>query len=226
MIKATLGIIPHTTTEPSSDRSEEFWNNFASSVETRIRQTELAGARRRSSMWGVIQPWFVLHRPHVATASGVVAVLILGFIGWRLLFPLETEAVKPQIADREVVADTTSERISLYFRRSKVLLVGITNMKTSFEGHPVDLGVEREASRQLVREARLLQSEHLDPQATRLIRNLEKIQIELANMNQEVPLPNIEMIRSGIHRENLLFKTRMAESAYESVQFVRVNEKY
>jgi len=225
MMKATLAIVPYTTTEPSTDLPEEFWKSFSGNVLARIRQAEVAGMRRRSSFWEAIQPWLALHRPQVAVASGAIAALILGFIGWRVVLLPENEVAKQKIAEHVVVADTASGKISQYFRRSKVLLVGITNMKTP-DGRPIDLRVEQEISRKLVREARSLDFDYLDPQATRLIRDLEKIQIELANMNQEVQLPNVEMIRSGIHRENLLFKTRMAESAYESARFVNVNEKH
>lgn len=225
MMKAATRLISRRADDPSADRSEEFWNSFVTSVETRIRQAELAGARRRPSVWEAIQPWFVFHRPYVATASGALATLIVAFFIWQLLLPHEMEREKPQMAERHEVADTTGERMSKYFRKSKMLLVGLTNMKT-IEGRPVDLRIEQELSRKLLQEARLLESQPLDPGATRLIRDLEKIQIELANLNQEVQLPNVEMIRSGIYRKNLLFKTRMAESAYESVRFVSVNEKY
>jgi hypothetical protein len=39
-------------------------------------------------------------------------------------------------------------------------------------------------------------------------------------------LPDIEIISSGIRRENLLFKIRLAEAMYDSAQFVTTADHY
>ena len=52
----------------------------------------------------------------------------------------------------------------------------------------------------------------MEARSARLIGDLEKILIELANIEEDQDIPNVEMIRSGIRRENLLFKIRMTES--------------
>ena len=68
-----------------------------------------------------------------------------------------------------------------YLRKSRTLLVGVANMKVP-EDQPADLHAEQQISRELVSEARALRQEPLDLHSARLINDLEKIQIELANM--------------------------------------------
>jgi len=85
----------------------------------------------------------------------------------------------------------------------------------------VDLSSERKVSRDLIEEARYLQSQPLDRRSERLIGDMEKILIELANMKEQNELPNVEMIRGGIHQENLLFKIRMAESLYDTTAAIQ-----
>ena len=58
--------------------------------------------------------------------------------------------------------------------------------------------------------------------AEKLIGDLEKILIELANIKEESGLPNVEIVRGGIHQENLLFKIRMAEAMYDTTRFMKI----
>lgn len=110
-------------------------------------------------------------------------------------------------------------RMSQYLRKSKVLLIGIANLKTN-EGQPVDLSVEQRASRELVREARYLKQRPLDPRVDELVDAMSRILIELANITKDKQIPNMEIVRGGIHQENLLFKIRMAETVYDSAHIV------
>ena len=55
--------------------------------------------------------------------------------------------------------------------------------------------------------------------------DLEKILIELANIEEHRDLPNVEIVRGGIRQENLLFKIRMAEAMYDSSEFTYANEQ-
>jgi hypothetical protein len=99
-----------------------------------------------------------------------------------------------------------------YLRKSKVLLVGLENMKTG-EGRTVDLTAERKASRALVDESRSLKQQPLDLHSVQLMNDVDKILIELANTDESESSPHVEMLRGGIRQENLLFKIRMAENS-------------
>jgi hypothetical protein len=97
-----------------------------------------------------------------------------------------------------------------YLKKSRVLLVGLSNNRG--QGNEWgDLSVERGRSRQLVHEARLLKRQPLDVRSAKLIDDLERIQIELANLDESRAGSDVEPIIAGIRQENLLFKIRMTE---------------
>lgn len=104
-----------------------------------------------------------------------------------------TSALEPPLRVR--YADN---RMSQYLRKSKVLLIGIANLETD-GGQPVDFSVEQRASRELVREARYLKQRPLDPEVDQLVDAMSRILIELADISEEQQIPNMEIVRSGIH---------------------------
>jgi hypothetical protein len=106
-----------------------------------------------------------------------------------------------------------------------MLLVGIENMKVSPEAS-FDFAVERNASHELLQEARNLKYQPLDSRSAKLIGDLEKILIELSTIKEETGLPNVEIVRSGIQQENLLFKIRMAEAIYDTTKFMKAKYNY
>ncbi len=160
----------------------------------------------------------VPQRRFMVATGGAVAVLGLLWFGSNEWMRRQTAHPEPPLNTVQHVENTV-DPMGQYLRRSKVLLVGLSNLKTA-DGSPVDLSVERTVSRELIREARNLGEEHLDPRSVLLLRDLQKILIELANMEQQSDLPNVEIIRSGIEQENLLFKIRMAEATRDSVRLI------
>jgi hypothetical protein len=136
----------------------------------------------------------------------------------RTTLPAQKAQIEASRVDSISTSDATT-RMSGYLRRSKTLLVGLTNMKPAPTGS-VDLSTERKMSRELVQEARFLKQLPLDDRSVRLLSDLEKIQIELANLDASYNAPEVELIRHGIRRENLLFKVRVSETLYERASFV------
>lgn len=141
---------------------------------------------------------------------------------------LSDEATQPDYAahppETPLRVRYADNRMSQYLRKSKVLLIGIANLKTD-EGQPVDLSVEQRASRELVREARYLRQRPLDPRVDELVDAMSRILIELANISKDQQIPNMEIVRNGIHQENLLFKIRMAETVFDSANVIYAKGK-
>jgi len=119
-------------------------------------------------------------------------------------------------------ADPVRMELAEYYRKSKILLVGISNINPEL-GQSVDLAVERQVARQLIYQTRYLDSKQLDERSRALVRALERILIELANMEQQADLKDVDIIRAGIHQENMLFKIRMAESDYATAENNRMS---
>jgi hypothetical protein len=180
-------------------------------------------------MTALIESTLLLHRRALIRLSGGLAAIIVLMAGVLLLRqapqPDRHQLVEQPATDQQVPADITAERLHNYFSKSKVLLVGISNMKTN-ETEPLDLSAERSASRDLIREARYLRGGPIDGRSARLMGDLEKILIELANAKEENGGPSVEILRGGIRQENLLFKIRMAESMFDTTQVLQTENRY
>ena len=83
------------------------------------------------------------------------------------------------------------------------------------QGRPLDLSDEQSLSRQLIHEGRYLRQQPLTTRSVKLIDDLDRVFVELSNAGSRPPVPQFDVIRGGIRRENLLFKVRMAEGSFE-----------
>ena len=226
LLKSAIEVLGDHGREPSKERTQEFWNAFAFQVEDRIPHGQ-QGEHKRTPATAPIEWVFAMHRRRLLLLGGSAAaavILVLGFFFLRQPSRQQVQVVEQPALQQGAEVRMAAERLHQYFRKSKVLLVGIANMKVDEEG-PIDLSAERKVSRDLVQEARYLQTYPLDTRSEKLISDLEKILIELANMKEQNNLPNVEILRRAIHQENLLFKIRMAESTYDTSQVHFINDK-
>ena len=205
---------------PSEARSPEFWNEFADTTMQRIQSSAHEIKKSPLGFWENIIESIFTYRVPALGLTGVMALAIIIFILWQ----------KPQTEKPDIVAEQPSpvdtsvapvdKRFESYLRKSKTLLIGVTNMDLKND-QPIDITTEQKVSHELVSEARALQQQPpITVHSGQLLSDLEKIQMQLANIDQNNPIPRIEMIRHGIREDNLLFKIRMAESVYGHARFM------
>jgi hypothetical protein len=209
--------LDRATPQPSDQRPQEFWNSFAARVEERITKAERTKNHIETTFNDGLQ-WLLGMRWRTAFAiAGGFAAIAVAFLLWqgRPIPPTERQTTSTDRVPSG--AEQVDKRMTQYLRKSHTLLVGLTNMKAS-PGTPVDIEAERQVSRLLVNEARILKHQPLDPRSARLVGDLERIFIELANAEPRKRAGDIDIIRNGIRQENLLFKVRMAQARYEPVQ--------
>lgn len=218
-LQAFIGSQERIASDPAAALPTAFWNTLLHDVDMQIAaETRTRPWYRRLAVWLTPGP-----TPQYRIAVTFAALLIVAgsaLITWTVMrhdpvpaAPAVADAVTP---DSSAVVRTT--RLQKYLHRSRTLLVGVANMKIP-EDQPADIQAERQASRELVMEARALREEPLDVNSERLINDLEKIQIELANMTPDDASPGVAMIRQGIESKNLLFKVRIAETLYQQVKY-------
>ncbi len=213
ILKEGIRIVPSRRTKPSEKLPEAFWHNFPFGVEERLQVRRRRRMLRRR-FWDEAAWFFLFRRPYAIALSTSVAMVVFAAVLWfGKISPVGTEPAG--LLNVPTEAQRVDAEVGDYLRRSKILLVGITNISAA-EGQSVDLSVERDAARGLVKQARYLDQQSLDERSRQLIKALERILIELANMKQQADLPDVEIVRSGIHQENMLFKIRMAELEYEN----------
>ena len=210
ILQRTIRLLPSRTQSPSSERTEAYWARFAAQVEGRAH-TEEKQVVVTNPVWEGILSAFTYRRSYVLSALGTVAVAVVSLLLW-------SSNPSSQQSDRDITqikggvsSDPAQIALADYFRKSKILLVGISNISAN-KGERIDLSTERQAARELIQQARYLDNRVLDDRSQQLIKALERILLELANMQQHANLPDVEIVRSGIHDENMLFKIRMAES--------------
>jgi Putative zinc-finger len=218
-IRSILASLPEPGDAPGEHMPESYWKAFGNVVEGRIRRD---GARQRNSrerMRSVAGEFLLRRWKPLVAASWTLALVLLVFLLTRQRATESVPLPDPVVAAPSAGIDSSAVRVQQYLRKSKSLLVGLTNMKVT-ERSPVDLSAERRTSRELAAESRLLRHQPLDARGKRLVGDLEKIFIELANATGEESVPAVDIVRAGIERENLLFKIRMAETAYGNARVV------
>jgi anti-sigma factor RsiW len=206
----TESLTPHSPL-PSDERSDRFWTQFAENVERQVSEKPL----RAPGIWMQFFDELKIHltgswKP-VGAAAAVLTVAIVAFV--ILHSPSADAPVEPAPATMTSQSDSTTRQLADYYRRSRALLVGINNLSKA-PGMQLDLSKERRTSRRLAMEARALRAKDLDPQSTQLVGDLERLFIELASAEDQHQEPVLNLVRTGMEQENVLFKIRMAETAY------------
>jgi hypothetical protein len=219
ILREAVEIFPRGTTLPSDERDEQFWMSFPAQVEERIRARRKRGTSLIADAADRIGSFIHFNGAHLLTGSGALGVIALAVL---LFWPAPDggPAAVGTYAPSTVSLEPDAARLHTYLKRSRVLLVGVSNLRTDGET-PIDLSIERRQSRELVHEARDLKRGTLDARSSKLIGDLEKILIELANSDEKHDAPDVEIIRSGIRHNNLLFKIRMTESALTAATYER-----
>lgn len=224
-LQHTITLLTDAKSEvPGNSRDEAFWASLTRSVEEEIRELPRPKPSLLMGVFEKIRLLFSLRPGYAYAIVGSAVAILLAAV----LFPW-SKPEPEQFAVRQAQSDSSlvlahaknQERIGEYFRRSKTLLIGIANLKTDRQSD-LDLSLERKVSRDLIRETRFIKYQPINNRTEKLVRDLEKILIELANTEEDIDLPNVELIRSGIHQENLLFKIRMAEASFESAEPQRI----
>jgi hypothetical protein len=215
-IRALLAALPDGTASPADERPASYWARFPENVEKQIRNLEAVRtaipARRNVSARSLFP-----YRPAFA-AAGTLGLLVAAFFAAsRLALPPATAPVGDAVVSASVPPDSA---VGDYFRRSKALLVGLTNLDVS-EGNSIDLDAERRKSGELLDEARRLRRRPLDPRSARVIDDMERIFLKAKNIDRGHPADDVSMLREGIERNNLLFRVRMSEAAYGQASSIR-----
>lgn len=224
ILREAVDLLPPRGAQPSDERDELFWSSFPARVagriaaERRSRTSFIAGVSDR------ISSFILFNGNRLIAGSAALAAIALAVVLLRWPAPPAPDSgVAQALPPAPLGAEPAAVKLHDYLKRSRVLLVGVSNMHAE-EGEAIDLTAERRQSRQLVIEARDLRRSPLDSRSAKLVGDLEKILIELANSSDRQNGPDVEIIRSGIRHHNLLFKIRMTESAIAEATHERTQQ--
>jgi hypothetical protein len=209
ILKEVFRAMPVASGSFSDRPPADYWKTFARRVDARLADKGRKPAPIRLNLDGIGAYLRPRWKP-VLVSAGVGALMTAAIAIW-LLGPREHPPVVPGAQDAQVIQATHREEINDYFERSRILLIGIANLPAD-DGDKIDFSVERSAARDLVHTARYLEQKPIDSRSRELIRQLERVLVELANLEAQTDVPEVDVIRTGLRQQNLLFKIRMAEN--------------
>jgi hypothetical protein len=220
-VRSVVGTLDPSLPRPSDSRSDQFWMEFADRVDRAVRDRSNVAPGFWETFFEQVKDLLTSSWKPVGAAAGALGLALIAFL---ISNSLQHRAEDPATAVENIQPDTTGQRLAQYLRKSKTLLVGLNNVKPD-AGEHLDLAAERRTSRQLAMEARALRSHQLDPRSTQLVSDLEKLFIEFGSAEDNREKPVLRLVRSGMDQENVLFKIRMAETAYGAGRFMQTGKR-
>ncbi|MEM1127147.1 MAG: hypothetical protein AAGI71_10895 [Bacteroidota bacterium] len=123
------------------------------------------------------------------------------------------QGLQPAVLERE------AQREALHVMdRSKVLLLGLVNLEADDVG-ALDMDRKQALARDLVHEARRISTnlEATDQQRLRvLIDDLERILLQIANLEATYDLPSLTLVQSSVDQQGLLLKINLTQMRYQT----------
>ncbi len=197
-----------------AEPGDDFWDSYWGNLSGRMSQGRVPLVDTRRGWWrNITFPSFQTVRPAFRWAA-VFAALIAGMIIGRFVItsdgPQEpTVAMRSAQPEEQSYRQAVDDRAERYLEKSKVLLLGFVNSNGDLRPGTLDVDRERDISRGLVQEASYLKENltgRSQQKLRRLVEELETILIEIANLEEEEDLPDVEMIRDGVGRSGILMK--------------------
>jgi hypothetical protein len=188
------------------DPGETYWESYYARLNDRIASEQApvsAPTVRLLPRWSV----------------NVAAVILVLFSGIWLERNVLRESSN-EVHEHTAIQAALEERAFSYLDRSKTLLLGVANFNPE-EDNLADLNMDRRKvlASGLVQEAGLLQkdlSRAEEMRLARLISDLQVILLQIANMESEYDLPEIELVQNGVNRQAIFFKIEV-ESMREMI---------
>lgn len=212
-MKATLSVMDR---REKKEPSEEFWVNYLPNLEKRLEQEESSKPEPKIISWR--QNLTTKHAWAIRLAAAIAFVSIGIFIGKYFKNEPVQQAINkkteiPQIA--VPVSVSTDERAMRYLKRSQVLLLGLVNAEPeNSDSYIPDLSQKKEISQELIQEASVLKRDLNTPSQRRLkelVSDLEVILVQIANLEEQNDMPQIELVKSGVDRKGILLKINLEE---------------
>lgn len=216
-MKGTLDV---TKKVPDVLPPESYWAGFQQRLNDRIAVEQQQKQTDNLKEWGMAlrrlfipenSARFALpYQMGLAVVLVVIGVLIgrFGFNGSSTAPSLTSNVDSTAIKAMQVAEQTES-----YLNRSSILLLGLVNHDTESEGLAIpNFARKREAASTLVHDAAVLKASlkrSEEAQLYMLIEELEKVLLQIANLEMQQDVPGIEMIQEGIEGRALLLKINL-----------------
>jgi len=232
----TLQIMERRT-RPEPDPS--FWDNYWTNMSAEL--SERGKSRPIPKVWMMSIVSFLNRTPRWALQSAAAcAILFIGMYLGKAFFS-STVYVDQRSHSPKVLDPASREHSELltrahnYVERSKRIVLAIMNFDPEKEdAFALDLPYKQQISRNLIQEAsylkdRLSVSHH--SRLRTLVAELERVLLQLANLESEHDLDSIQLIKSGVEWQGILLKIhlsdmREAKTGFRSDPFLKRGQNF
>ncbi len=213
MKSATEAMNNRTRIEPEDFYWEGYWDNLVDRMDKEEKQVSQLSVLEKK-----IKTFFSFEPRLVYRFAGAIAILIVGIFIGKFYFGGNTyDNYQSQIFEQNINLSTEQvafqNRVNRYFDRSKVLLLGMINFDPETEDvFALNIPYQKKISQNLVQEALALKNEMNDPaydQLKQLIGDLEVILMQIANLESELDIEGIDMVKSGVDRKGIMLKINL-----------------
>lgn len=201
---------------------DAYWDTFYDRLVDRMQPASRERNLRAASWLKRMRESLVVKMPFPAPIAriGFAMALVLAGVLVGRYWEMSTATDQAKGTEGAVAPPASSEiqltaRTQRYLDRSNVLLLGLVNFDTA-EDDPsaINLGRKKVVAAELVEEARLLKADlgaYRERQLVELVEDLERILLQIANLEAQHDLPSIEVIQRGVDRGSLLLKINLEQ---------------
>jgi len=210
---ATKAMDNRIHTEPENYYWESYWDNLTDRMDKEEKQVSKSIILRQR-----FKEIFSFESRLAYRFAGAVALIVIGIFIGKFYFGSNekfevNQGILKQTTNLSAQQIALKNRTVRYLDRSKVLLLGMINFDPETEDvFALNLPYRKRISQSLVNEALALKNDMNDPsynQLKHLISDLEIILLQIANLESELDIDGIEMIKSGVDRKGIMLKINL-----------------
>jgi hypothetical protein len=218
LLQEMKGTLETMAGDPTPDPGPEFWDGYWDALVLRLGSETMdarpvaSSSRPRTDGVRTWARWAL-------GAAAAASFLIIGFFIGRNLDRLSPRGPLPASTAGPAAAPASAEtpllsRTSRYLQRSKMLLLAVVNFdQAASDFYGLNPPLQKRTSAELMREGAVLKKELRgeDPRLERLLSELEMIFLQIANLKAEGDLSEVELIRTGLEQNDILFRINLSE---------------
>jgi len=199
----------------------EFWDGYWDRLSRRLEMEKETGTEKARRSWGKKPGGIRTWAPRWAfQAAAAVALIVAGILIGRTLFaprrlPVVAALPAVEVPPVQPAANDPLVRARSYVDRSKLVLLALVNFNpTSEDPYALDLPLQKQVSRQLVKQAGQLKSDLKDPGQRRLrelVADLETVLLQISNLESRNDLEAVGFVKQGVANRGLFFKINLSE---------------
>lgn len=196
-----------------------FWDSYEERLAQRMEKEEILQAERESWRERYARIFTPVPKWAYQAAAALVLIVVGVFIGRMIFTPSASEiqqaSRQPGIVSPQQPGTELIHRTRNYIERSKLILLALVNFDPASEDpYALDLPTQQQVSKELVQEASYLKRELAESDQERLenlIIDLERVLLQIANLESESDFDAIDLIKEGANSQGILMQINLTD---------------